>query len=354
MKNTGQTKEPENGPLVSIIVLTVNATGYLEKCLHSLSEQTYSNIEIIVVDNGSTEDIAGFLEKEFPAVHCVRIEKNIGFAGGNNKGVKVAKGEYIALINNDAVADANWIMAMVKTAETDSMIGAIASAVVDGKNPSLLDSFGMGIAIDGMSRQARHGSPVSDLSAPERVLAVSGCACLLRSKTLKETGLFDERFFAYCEDTDLSLRLCWAGWKIIAEPRARVAHYHSHTVGRFSVKKVFWVERNHYWVALKNFPFFLVFLIPLVTLWRLVIQLYVLIAGERALTAFVKTGGFCKVGLSVVGANLVALSGAPSMIMAGLFSDCPKRISTGEMIRLLLKYRLSVYEIITGKTAKRE
>jgi len=107
---------------------------------------------------------------------------------------------------------------------------------------------------------------------PKEVMLFSGCACLLRMEALNEVGLFDEDFFAYCEDTDLGLRLHRSGWKIVVAPDAYVHHYYSMTGGKFSLQKIYWVERNHLWVAIKNFPWFLLTILPFVTAWRYLVQ----------------------------------------------------------------------------------
>ncbi|MCJ7615625.1 MAG: glycosyltransferase family 2 protein, partial [Desulfobacterales bacterium] len=230
-------------PLVTVIVVTLNNLNLLRNCLESLYAQDYRQLEIIVVDNASDEDVQGMLAAEFPEVRTVRLDKNYGFAGGNNRGIETAQGKYIALINNDVVAAPQWISFLVATAESDADIGAVASIVIDGNQPEVLDSCGVGIALDGMSRQAMRGTPVPQLTQPKEVLLFSGCACLLRREALKEVGLFDEDFFAYCEDTDLGLRLRRAGWNIVAAPGAYVHHHYSMTSGKFSLQKIYWVER---------------------------------------------------------------------------------------------------------------
>jgi GT2 family glycosyltransferase len=104
-------------PLVTIIVVTINNFSILRKCLNSLHAQDYETLEIIVVDNCSDEDIQGMLSHEFPDVRAIRLDRNYGFAEGNNRGIERAQGKYIALINNDAVATPQWISSLVSTAE---------------------------------------------------------------------------------------------------------------------------------------------------------------------------------------------------------------------------------------------
>jgi glycosyltransferase involved in cell wall biosynthesis len=134
-------------PLVTVIVVTLNNLNLLRNCLRSLYAQDYAAMEIVVVDNGSDDDIAGMVSAEFPKVRMIRLDKNHGFAGGNNRGIEMAQGEYVALINNDAVASPTWLSSLVETAESDSKIGAVASIVIDGNQPEALDSCEVGIGL---------------------------------------------------------------------------------------------------------------------------------------------------------------------------------------------------------------
>ena len=336
----------DNLPLVTAVVVTLNNLNLLRNCLTSIYAQDYGAIEIIVVDNGSEEDIRGMLAKEFPEVRMVRLDKNYGFAGGNNRGIETAQGKYVALINNDAVAAPKWISSLVATAESDANIGAAASIIIDGNRPEVLDSCGVGIALDGMSRQAMRGMPVPELTQQREVLLFSGCACLLRIEALNEVGFFDEDFFAYCEDTDLGLRICRAGWKIVVAPGAYVHHYYSMTGGKFSLQKIYWVERNHLWVGIKNFPWFLLSILPLVTAWRYIAQAYFVLKGVGELNKFTESNDLLAIVSAYLKAYADMFKKLPAML-AKRWSFCKKqRLSNIDMFRLILKSRLSIKEII--------
>ena len=336
-------------PAVSVVVVTLNGVSLLRNCLRSLCNQSYPAVETIVVDNGSTEDVRGMLAAEFPEVHCLRLEENAGFAGGNNRGIRVARGKYIALMNNDAVADVDWIASLVAVAEEDPSVGAAASLVIDGNNPAVLDSCGVGIALDGMSRQAMRGVPLRTVPTTLRSLtAFSGCACLIRAAALEQSGLFDQRFFAYCEDTDLSLRILRAGWRIVAVPGARVTHYYSRTWGAFSLRKVFWVERNHYWVAVKNFPVGILILLPVFTLWRFVVLAYASVRGRGGMDQFLGHAGFLRTAAAMVRANAAALAGLPYAWRARTQLVSPNAMRPSALRKRLFANRLSVAEIILG------
>ena len=333
-------------PSVTVIVVTLNNLNLLRNCLRSLCAQDYGVIEIVVVDNGSEKDVCGMLAEEFPEVRTVRLNKNHGFAGGNNKGIETAQGKYIALINNDAVAAPQWISSLVATAESDANIGAAASIVIDGNRPDVLDSCGVGVALDGMSRQAMRGMPVPQLTRPSEVLLFSGCACLLRTEALNEVGLFDEDFFAYCEDTDLGLRLRRAGWKIVLAPGAYVHHYYSMTGGKFSLQKIYWVERNHLWVAMKNFPWFLLAILPLVTAWRYFVQGYSVLRGTCELNRFTESNNSAAIVSTYLKAYTDMFVKLPVMLLKRRKFRKKHRLSNIDMFNLIWKFRLSIKEII--------
>lgn len=335
-----------NLPLVTVIIVTLNNLNLLRNCLTSLYAQDYEAIEIIVVDNGSEKNVRDMLAAEFPEVHMVRLDKNHGFAGGNNRGIEIAQGKYVALINNDAVATPQWISSLVATAESDPGIGAVASIVIDGNRQEVLDSCGVGISLDGMSRQAMRGMPVPQLTQPKEVLLFSGCACLLKMEALKNVGLFDEDFFAYCEDTDLGLRLRRAGWKIVIAPDAYVHHFYSMTGGKFSLQKIYWVERNHFWVAIKNFPWFLLTILPLVTGWRYLVQGYYVLNGTGELNRFTKSNNLAAIVSTYLKAYVDMLTKLPVMLLKRWRFRKNSYLGNIDMFRLIWKFRLSAKEII--------
>lgn len=337
-------------PLVSVVIVTLNGRDILANCLDGLRRQDYPAIEIIVVDNASDEDIAGLVAVRAPGATVIRLPSNAGFAGGNNAGMRAARGVYVALINNDAVPEPGWLRAMVDAAEANSRLGAVASVVVDGNAPAILDSRGVGVAIDGMSRQADQGLPVGAPIGSTDLLAASGCACLLRAAALREAGLFDERFFAYCEDTDLCLRIRRAGWFIALAPDARVTHFYSRTGGATSLRKAFWVERNHYWVAVKNYPLPLVLALPFTTVARYAAMLRLLLSGGAGQGGqFVASHGFARLAITLLRANVAALAGLPAMVASRRRFRPPGRITDASMGALIRRHRLSFRAVLSGR-----
>lgn len=333
-------------PLVSIVVVTLNNSDLLKKCLESIEAQSYENIETIVVDNGSSENIKSLVEWDFVDVVYIRLDENRGFAGGNNVGIKRAKGDYVALINNDAVASSAWIESMVKATESDRHVGQVASIIKDGDSPDILDSIGLGVAFDGMSKQARCGANVPDMKVPEEVLMPSGCACMFRSAALRKVGFFDEDFFAYCEDADLGLRLRFAGWKSVAAPGAVVTHYHSMTTGRYSIKKVFFVERNHLWMAVKNFPLVLLPLVPVVTLYRFLLAGFYMSKGRGSMKGFGQKNSRILLLSTLFKAYVEVILKLPVMFRKRFAVNKNVKLGIFQKILLLKKFKLPMSAIL--------
>lgn len=335
-------------PLISVVVVCFNGLDITRSCLDSLLRQDYPSKEIILVDNGSQEDIKTVVKRDYPQVRFIRLDKNYGFAGGYNRGMAEARGEHIAIINNDAVASPAWLSALAAAARKDTAIGAVASVILDGNRPGVLDSCGVGVALDGMSRQLQRGQKPSLPAAPKEVLVPSGCACLYRAQALKTVGLFDESFFAYCEDTDLGLRLAWAGFKTVVAPDAVVTHYYSLTTGKFSLQKVFWVERNHFWLVFKNFPPPLLALLPLVTVWRYLVQAFAVITRSGDLSGFTGQANFFRVAATILSAQGSALAGLPLMWRKRTANQPKRKLTNRQMLKLILAFRISLWEVIVG------
>jgi GT2 family glycosyltransferase len=333
-------------PLVSVVVATVVGGELFEKCLASLSNQSYRPYELIVVDNGSEKEIRSLVRDICPEARVIRNEENVGFAKGYNRGIQDSVGDYVAVINDDAIASPGWLSAMMVTAQNDPSIGTVGSVILDANRPGLLDSCGVGIGLDGMSRQLMKGQSPPQFDRPKEVLIVTACACLFWAKALSEIGLFDEDFFAYCEDTDLGLRLQWAGWKAVIAPGAIVEHHYSVTSGRFGLRKVFWVERNRLWVALKNFPLVLLPLIFPATLWRYMLQMYFSVKGIPGVRGFIDQSSLRRTVLTLLRAIYASIIGIPSMIRKRLAFRGLRRRDSIEMAKLILMNRMPTRKIL--------
>ncbi|MBF0567057.1 MAG: glycosyltransferase family 2 protein [Nitrospirae bacterium] len=335
-----------NEPLVSVVVVCLNGLEISRRCLRGLFSQEYGAKEIIVVDNGSSEDIETMVKSDFPQALFLRLDKNLGFAGGYNRGIEMARGKYVAIINNDALASPLWLKSLVEAAEKDESIGSVASVIFDGNRPGVIDSCGVGIALDGMSRQVMRGERLYGTITEKEVLAPSGCACLYRLSALRRTGAFDESFFAYCEDTDLGLRLRWAGFRSVIAPGAVVEHAYSMTTGKFSLKKVFYVERNHYWLALKNFPFVLLILLPVFTIRRYLIQFISIKSKDSGLNRFAEANNILKIMETIITATFSAINGIFATLKKRKAIFGAKKISSMAMLKQIWRHKISMYNIL--------
>ena len=262
--------EAETSQLVSVVVVNRNRAPLLEQCLQSLLDQTYASLEILVVDNGSADDSVAVVESfSDDRIRLFGADENLGFAAGNNLAIQQARGEFIGLLNNDAVAGATWIEKLVEAMQfTAARVGMCASKILFFET-DVIDKAGHLMYPDGQNRGRGTGQrDIGQYDRVEETLFPDGCAALYRREMLEEVGGFDESFFAYGDDADLGMRGRWRGWGCVYVPQAVVYHRHSSTTGRFSAQKVYWVERNRFWLAVKNFPLPLLVMTPLFTLSR--------------------------------------------------------------------------------------
>ncbi len=242
---------------------TLATDDALADCLRALESQTFDRFEIVVVDNSGSGRVGAGGQR----VRVLSNDRNVGFGSAINQAIRVSGAPYIAVLNDDAAPHPGWLAALVKAADARPKAGMFASQVrMMDKNH--LDSAGMLIALDGSSKQRGHGEPPAKFAAGSDILFPTGSAALYRRKMLDEIGLFDERFFLYCEDTDLGLRARWAGWEGVYVPGAVVDHAYSKSAGRASALKAYYVERNRLYTVIKNFPFSMLALVKFYALAR--------------------------------------------------------------------------------------
>lgn len=267
--------------LVSVVIVNWNGKPYLQGCLPSLLSQTYPYFEVILVDNGSTDGSVEFVSRTFPQIRLIENPENIGFAAGSNIGIEVAKGDYIATLNNDAQADRRWLEELVAPMEADHRVGMCASKILFADRPHTIESMGINLDKAGIAWHrfgGREESEVVDNEEPSEVFGPCAAAALYRRKMLDEIGYFDEEFFAYLEDVDLAWRARLMDWRCLLVPRAKVHHKHSATTKAGFPHKSYLLGRNKVWTILKNYPApqILLFL-PIILAYDLAAVLYVLL-----------------------------------------------------------------------------
>ena len=238
---------------VSILVVNWNGKPLLKDCLDSLCSQTYGDCEIILVDNGSTDYSVGFVKESFPQVQMVELSRNTGFTGGNLAGLEAAKGDFIALVNNDTRADARWLEELVQPMAADPAVGICASKLL--LDPSgRINSAGIGLTTAAVGFDRGYGDDGALYREPEPVFGACAAAVLYRRAMLDDIGFLDDDFFLYGEDVDLSFRAQLAGWKCVYVPKAVVYHKLNATAQRLSDLHVYHHTRNLEFVWLKNMP----------------------------------------------------------------------------------------------------
>jgi len=248
-------------PSVYIIILNWNGGRDTIESVESCRRLTYPNFRILIVDNGSTDGSEAFIREKFPDQEIIQTGANLGFAGGNNTGVRYAierRADYVWLLNNDATVAPDALAQLVRTAGADERIGMVGSKIVYSENSGLLWYAGANLDFDTpwlMHHRGLGQEDTGQYGKVEETGFVTGCSLLARREMLLEIGLMDENFFLYFEDSDLSVRAKKAGWKLFYCPASRIYHKVSLSVGGAdSPVMLYYYSRNFLYFVNKNFP----------------------------------------------------------------------------------------------------
>src|SRR5579885_598241 len=241
-------------PSISVVILNWNGLAHVGACLSSLRAQTFRDFETILVDNGSRDGSVDFVRENFSEVRVVALEENRGFAGGVNAGLAQARGEFVALLNNDTEADAEWLAALRRTTLERGEFGMWASRVVLFDRPEVLDSAGDGLTTTGAPFKRGHMRSAGEFGRGCEVCGPSGAAALYRSDVIEDAGGFDEDFFLVHEDVDLALRARLRGHRCWYVADAVVRHKVNASIGRMSRGYVFYGHRNVEYLFWKDLP----------------------------------------------------------------------------------------------------
>jgi len=275
------TRAQETVPRASVIIVNYNGREHLGGCLSSLLGEDRQDCQVILVDNASTDGSAEYVEQVFPQVLVIRNEANRGFGQGNNLGAQWAKGKYLAFLNPDTVVEPGWLEALIATLEADPQAGLATSKILLLADPGRINTCGNEMHYTGLTLCRGMGIDRSTFSDLVEVDAVSGAAFVIRKDVFEALGGFDEAFFLYMEDTDLSWRARLAGYKCFYVPQSIV--YHDYTL-RFGPAKTFYQERNRYLILLKSLRWpTLIVLLPALLLAELVTWGFVLLRERKRL-----------------------------------------------------------------------
>ncbi len=213
-------------PTVSIIVLNWNGKKFLKNCLDSLVQLTYPQVEIIVVDNNSTDDSQEFVKTNYQKVILIENKENYGFAKGNNIGFKASTGDYILILNNDTIVTSNFLAPLIKDFENNPTIACLQPQIRLSDNKQLLDGVGAFLTLTGFLYHFGYLKDRMQLKYNKKmkIFSAKGACILLRRKAIEKVGLFDDDFFIFFEETDLCFRLWLAGYSVVYEPKSVIYH----------------------------------------------------------------------------------------------------------------------------------
>lgn len=252
-------------PLVSIITVNYNQSQVTFDLLESLRHISYSNIEIIVVDNASPTDEPQAIKQKYPEVTLILSDKNLGFAGGNNLGVRASKGKYLLFINNDTEVPSDFLEPLVQLCEKDGEIGMVSPKIKFHWNPDIVQYAGFTkmnpytLRNNGLGYYKRDCPELNQLSETE---SIHGAAMMVPRKVIEEVGMMTEVYFLYYEEHDWAEMIKRAGYKIYYQPASYILHKESVSTGKDSPFKTYYISRNRLVFARRNFSGF-----PFVVSW---------------------------------------------------------------------------------------
>ncbi len=239
-------------PLVSIIILNYNAGKLLLNCIESLSKLTYSNVELIVVDNVSTDDSQNECKKKFPQIKLIQNEKNTGYCGGNNLGIKNASGKFVIILNPDTTVEPNLIDTLLNAYNIHGE-GLYQPKILSLEDKTILQSTGNMIHIFGFGFARDKGNKDSNKIEDVTKIGYAAGTCLFSSKeTFLKLKSFDEFLFLYHDDLDLGWRAAQKGINSYIVPQTTIYHAESYSL-KWSKEKFFWLERNRKYCLMTHY-----------------------------------------------------------------------------------------------------
>ncbi len=236
----------KNYPKVFIVILNYNGRDVIKRCLTSVFKVNYPNFEVVLVDNNSTDGSLEEAKNHFSKANFIKNEENLGFAAGNNVGIRFAlerMADYVLVLNNDTEADKEFLSKLVESAESDEKIGVLSPVIFRGDTKEVWFSGG---AIDWPRMKVRHLSKV-ETEDVYRSDFITGCSMLVKEEVFKKVGLFDEDFFLYWEDADFSLRAKRAGFKNVVVSSSWIYHYENSEKHK---------DSKTYWLVISGLIFF--------------------------------------------------------------------------------------------------
>ncbi len=273
---------------ISIIIPNYNGKEYIRECLDSLKKQTFTDFDIIVVDNASPDKSADIVEEEYKDVTLKRLPENFGFSRAVNEGLKLSTSDHVILLNSDTRADEDFVGALYRAVTKDDRIFSASAKMLQMKAPDRIDGAGDLYCAMGWAFARGKGKKSSRYTKPSRIFASCGGAAIYDRKKLDETGWFDEFHFAYLEDVDVGYRARIMGYQNVYAPDAVVYHVGSAVSGsRYNDFKIRLSARNNMYIIMKNMPTV-----------QIILNLPFLLAGFSIKTVFFTLMGHSRAYLS--------------------------------------------------------
>ena len=336
-----------------MVVVTWNRRDLLDSCLQSLTRQKLNQpFEVVVVDNGSDDGSPQMVLREYARgagfrLQMIRNSENFGFCAANNQGFAASHSEFVALLNNDAEAAPDWLAKLVAAFDGRPDIGMAASKILVHEDPRRIDKAGHLIYPDGQNRGRGSGElDQGQYDRVEEILWPDGCAAMYRRAMIDQIGGFDEDFFAYADDAELGLRAQIAGWKCRYMPEAVVLHRRGATLGLRSSRRLELIERNRVLLAVKLFPWSLLWLNPLYYALRLGAGVWAAIIGQGEVGKYPGVRGKLQATAALVQGDWQALALLPRMLAKRRDVARIRKLSPREVRKLILEHRISLKELM--------
>ena len=336
-----------------MVVVNWNRRELLSSCLQSLTRQNLNQpFEVVVVDNGSDDGSPEMAVREYGKTTEFRMElirnlSNRGFCAANNQGFAVSDTEFVALLNNDAEAEPDWLKKLATAFDGQPHVGMAASKILVHEDPRRIDKAGHLIYPDGQNRGRGSGElDEGQYDRVEEILWPDGCAAMYRRAMLDEIGGFDEDFFAYADDAELGLRAQIAGWKCLYIPDAVVRHHRGSTLGLRSSRRLELIERNRVLLAAKLFPWSLLWWNPLYYGMRLGAGLWAAITGQGEVGKYAGVGGKLQAALALLKGDWQALALLPRMLGKRRDLEGIRKLSPRDLRKLIMEHRISLKQLM--------
>ena len=335
---------------IRVVVVNWNRRALLRACLDSLARQTHPSFEVVVVDNGSrdgSDELVREMAAAYPVpLHLIANAENRGFCAANNQGMRGADAEFIALLNNDAEADPGWLAALEDAARQGPDVGMVASKILAFEDPRVIDKCGHLMYPDGQNRGRGAGQiDRGQFDRVEETLWPDGCAALYRRAMLDQIGGFDEDFFAYADDAELGLRGRIAGWRCLYTPHAVARHHRGATLGLGSARRLTLIERNRVLLAVKLFPWNLLWRNGAYYLARIGAGLWAALRNRGEVRHYPGARGKMMAALALARGTVTALPLIPRMLAKRRAFRPLRRLTPAQIRALLWRHRISLREI---------